>query len=32
VVFEGPPAELVRAPGSFTGKHLARYAAAVVAG
>ena len=25
VVFEGPPAELVRAQGSFTGEHLARH-------
>lgn len=25
VVFQGPPAELVRAPGSFTGEHLARH-------
>ncbi|MGH3566087.1 MAG: ATP-binding cassette domain-containing protein [Pseudonocardia sp.] len=32
VVFEGPPAELVSAPGSFTGDYLARYAAAVAAG
>jgi len=29
VVFEGPPAALVAAPGSFTGEHLARYVAAV---
>jgi excinuclease UvrABC ATPase subunit len=28
VVFEGPPHELVRAPGSFTGEHLARHLAA----
>ena len=25
VVFSGPPAELIRAAGSFTGEHLARY-------
>ncbi len=29
VVFEGPPAALVGAPGSFTGEYLARYVAAV---
>jgi excinuclease UvrABC ATPase subunit len=28
VVFEGPPHELVRATGSFTGEHLARHVAA----
>jgi excinuclease UvrABC ATPase subunit len=28
VVFEGPPGELVRASGSFTGEHLARYVGA----
>ena len=28
VVFEGPPRELVRAGGSFTGEHLARHVAA----
>ena len=28
VVFEGPPAELVQATGSFTGEHLARYVGA----
>ncbi|MGI9004206.1 MAG: ATP-binding cassette domain-containing protein [Pseudonocardia sp.] len=32
VVFEGPPGELVGAPGSVTGEHLARYAGAVAAG
>jgi excinuclease UvrABC ATPase subunit len=31
VVFEGPPRELVRAPGSFTGEHLARHVATVAA-
>ena len=28
IVFEGTPAELTRAPGSFTGEHLARHVAA----
>ncbi|HZG92024.1 MAG TPA: excinuclease ABC subunit UvrA [Pseudonocardia sp.] len=28
IVFEGTPADLVSAPGSFTGEHLARYVAA----
>ncbi|HXV94180.1 MAG TPA: excinuclease ABC subunit UvrA [Pseudonocardia sp.] len=31
VVFEGPPAELVRAEGSHTGAHLARHVAALSA-
>ncbi len=31
VVFEGPPHELVRAPGSFTGEHLARHVATAAA-
>jgi excinuclease UvrABC ATPase subunit len=30
VVFEGPPAQLVEAPGSHTGEHLARHLAARV--
>ncbi len=30
IVFEGPPAELMRAPGSFTGEHLARHIGAAV--
>jgi excinuclease UvrABC ATPase subunit len=28
IVFEGPPAKLMEAPGSFTGEHLARYVGA----
>jgi excinuclease UvrABC ATPase subunit len=32
VVFEGPPGELVHAPGSSTGEHLARHVGAVAAG
>ncbi|GAA5117056.1 excinuclease ABC subunit A [Pseudonocardia adelaidensis] len=32
VVLEGPPRELVRAPGSFTGEHLARHLATAPAG
>jgi excinuclease UvrABC ATPase subunit len=32
VVFEGPPAELVRAEGSLTGEHLSRRLAPVAAG
>ncbi|MGH3587221.1 MAG: ATP-binding cassette domain-containing protein, partial [Pseudonocardia sp.] len=31
VVFEGPPGELVRASGSFTGEHMARHLATVSA-
>jgi excinuclease UvrABC ATPase subunit len=31
VVFEGAPRELVRAPGSFTGDHLARHLATAAA-
>jgi excinuclease UvrABC ATPase subunit len=31
VVFEGPPRELVEAPGSFTGEHLARHLATAAA-
>jgi excinuclease UvrABC ATPase subunit len=31
VVFEGPPRELVEAPGSFTGEHLARHVSTVAA-
>jgi excinuclease ABC A subunit len=31
VVFEGPPYELVRAAGSFTGEHLARHVATAAA-
>jgi excinuclease UvrABC ATPase subunit len=30
VVFEGPPAALMRAPGSFTGEHLARHVGAAL--
>jgi excinuclease UvrABC ATPase subunit len=32
VIFEGPPAELVRAEGSLTGQHLGRRLEAVAAG
>ena len=28
IVFQGPPADLVRATGSFTGEHLARHVGA----
>ncbi|WP_232664410.1 ATP-binding cassette domain-containing protein [Pseudonocardia sp. TRM90224] len=30
IVFEGPPAELITAPGSYTGEHLARHTTTAV--
>jgi excinuclease UvrABC ATPase subunit len=32
VIFEGPPAELIRAGGSLTGQHLARRLEPIAAG